>query len=187
MNAFIRDGEVTCRSPITIDDLCIAGATAQAFSDIDNRPKSQDSIDALNSLILNILEPIRLYYGSLTITHGFTSQALVNRVPRGVAKQLDQHCAHEVNTRGKRICPRDGASADIYVNDITTSELAEYITRFLPFDRMYLYGRSTPIHISYARSSSKREVVVMAKNNSGKKTPRVIRSVDIQNEFRKLK
>jgi hypothetical protein len=34
-------------------------------------------------------------------------------------------------------------------------EVAQWITQNLPFDRMYLYGRGKPIHISLSRTPSK--------------------------------
>ena len=108
-----RDGEVICRGRVLVRDLCAAGSTAQAYPEIDNTPKSESSVRALEGLIEQILEPIRAHFGSLTITHGFTSLELVNRVPRGVARGLDQHCSHELNTRGSRICQRDGGAGEI--------------------------------------------------------------------------
>ncbi len=165
-----------CAAPIRLENLCSAGTTAQAFPDIDNRPKSQDSIDALNALISNILEPIRLHYGHLTITHGFTSQALVNKVPSGVAKHLDQHCSHEINGRGKRICDRNGASADIYVPNVTAIDLVAYVFDHLPFDRIYYYGVENSIHISYVEGDNAGQVIQMLKRN-GRRTPRVISNI----------
>ena len=165
-----------CATPVKLENLCSAGTTAQAFPDIDNRPKSQDSIDALNALISNILEPIRLHYGHLTITHGFTSRALVNRVPSGVAKHLDQHCSHEINGRGKRICHRNGASADFYVPSVAAIELVAYVFDHLPFDRIYYYGVENPIHISYVEGDNAGQMIQMLERN-GRRTPRVITDI----------
>lgn len=188
MNQF-RKGQVCCTTPIQLENLCAAGATAQAFSDVDNTPKSQDSTDALNALISNILEPIRTHYGQLTITHGFTSQALINKVPRGIAKRLDQHCAHEKNSRGQRICSRGGASADIYVERITAWELVEFIQSNLPFDRIYIYGKDSPIHISHNSLQLASQIIVMKPNSKGKKIPQVLRQEasinDIKSSFEK--
>ena len=174
-----RDGEVVCQGRVLVTDLCAAGSTAHAHPDIDNTPKSGSSILALDGLIEHVLEPIRAHFGSLTITHGFTSLALINRVPRGVTRGLDQHCSHEINTRGNRICPRDGASADIYVGGIASGELAGYIYNHLPFDRMYLYGRDCPLHVSYSPQTAASQTVLMLVGAGGKRIPRVVRSSDI--------
>lgn len=174
-----RDGEVVCQGCVLITDLCAAGSTAQAYPEIDNTPKSGSSIRALDGLIEHVLEPIRAHFGSLTITHGFTSLALINRVPRGVTRGLDQHCSHELNTRGNRICPRDGASADIYVAGVASGELARYVHTHLPFDRIYLYGRDCPIHVSYSPQTATRQTVLMLVGAGGKWIPRVVRSSDM--------
>ena len=98
------------------------------------KPPQYTSVkEAREAIFLNLLEPIRLHFGSLTITHGFTSQALINKVPAGIARNLDQHCAHELNSRGNRICSRDGASADIYVRGVSAGQLGEYIHQNLLF------------------------------------------------------
>ena len=174
-----RDGEVVCQGKVLITDLCAAGSTAHAYPRIDNTPKSESSLRALDYLIDYILEPIRVHFGSLTITHGFTSLALINRVPRGVARGLDQHCSHELNSRGNRICPRDGASADIYVDGIASGELARYVYDHLPFDRMYLYGRDCPLHVSCSEQAVSRQTVLMRVGVGGKRIPRVVRSSDV--------
>jgi hypothetical protein len=174
-----RDGEVVCQGSVLVRDLCTAGSTAQAYPEIDNTPKTESSVRALEGLVEHILEPIRAHFGSLTITHGFTSLALINRVPRGVARGLDQHCSHELNTRGSRICQRDGASADIYVAGVPSGELARYVHKYLPFDRMYLYGRDCPLHVSHSSQASERQVVLMLAGAGGKRIPRVVGSSDI--------
>jgi len=178
-----RDGEVVCQGRVLVTDLCAAGSTAHAYPDIDNTPKSGSSILALDGLIEHVLEPIRAHFGSLTITHGFTSLALINRVPRGVTRGLDQHCSHEINTRGNRICPRDGASADIYVGGIASGELAGYIYNHLPFDRMYLYGRDCPLHVSHSPQGYLRQVTLMLTNRGGRRVPRTLKPRQIEREL----
>ena len=182
-----REGEIICSEQIVIDDLCKAGKTAKAYPEIDNTPKSKESIKALDQLILNLLEPIRLHFGSLTITHGFTSQALINKVPAGIARNLDQHCAHEANSRGNRICSRDGASADIYVRGVSAGELADYIHHNLMFDRMYVYDRSAPLHISYSASRQEPVTILMLEIANQRKIPRVLRSSEVSNQLQRLK
>ena len=182
-----RDGEVVCQGKVLITDLCAAGSTAHAYPRIDNTPKSESSLRALDYLIDYILEPIRVHFGSLTITHGFTSLALINRVPRGVARGLDQHCSHELNSRGNRICPRDGASADIYVDGIASGELARYVYDHLPFDRIYLYGRDCPLHVSWSPQAPLRQVTLMLTTLAGKRVPRTIKSRQVDQELELLR
>ena len=181
-----RDGEVVCQGSVLVRDLCTAGSTAQAYPEIDNTPKTESSVRALEGLVEHILEPIRAHFGSLTITHGFSSLALINRVPKGVARGLDQHCSHELNTRGNRICQRDGASADIYVAGVPSGELARYVHEYLPFDRMYLYGRDCPLHVSHSPRANLRQVTLMLTSRGGRRVPHTLRPDHVERELGSL-
>ena len=174
MNQY-RLGEISCNSKITIKDLCMAGKTANLHPEITNEPKSEDSIDALNGLIERILEPLRLHFGGLVITHGFTNAELIRKVQSGVAQKLDQHCAHELNQNGKRICERDGAAADIYVPKISSKILTKFIIEHCSFDRIYIYGDTCPVHVSYCHESGQaRQIVLLKESLTGRRIPQVL-------------
>ncbi|WP_239670717.1 hypothetical protein [Vibrio variabilis] len=57
---------------------------------------------------------------------------------------MDQHASMEYNSKGNRICKRDGAACDFYIEDQTgqMDKVAKYIIGHLPFDRLYYYGRN---------------------------------------------
>ena len=79
----------------------------------DNNALQPDSELALQKLSSELLAPIQQQFGSLIVTYGFTAFELLsyikNNSPGDMAPELDQHAAFELNSRGNRICKRDGA------------------------------------------------------------------------------
>jgi hypothetical protein len=69
------------------------------------------------------------------------------------------------------ICDRLGAAVDFIIDDEDMIDVAQWITENLPFDRMYLYGRNKPIHISLSNTPSKL-VTFMVPTATGKLMPR---------------
>ena len=57
-------------------------------------------------------------------------------------------------------------------------EVAQWIAEHLQFDRMYLYGREKPLHISFSETPSK-QVIFMVPTASGRLMPRVCSPEDI--------
>ncbi|MDA7747397.1 hypothetical protein N8878_08745 [Psychromonas sp.] len=118
----------------------------------ENTPIKNESIDALNDLMQHLLEPIQNKFGEVTITYGFTSFELLKYIkkhsPGDMAPELDQHASFEVNSKGNRICKRDGAACDIFVEGFENQMhiIAEFVINELPFDRLYFYGSDRPIH-----------------------------------------
>jgi len=88
-----------------------------------------------------------------------------------VAPELDQHAAHELNRRGQPICARGGAACDFIVDDENMEEVADWIIAKLPFDRLYVYGKDRPIHLSYSPTEL-REATEMRAGPSGRLVPR---------------
>ncbi|MFM7143856.1 MAG: peptidase M15, partial [Alphaproteobacteria bacterium] len=114
-------------------------------------------------------------------TYGFAGPELVKavrarakadgRFPR-VHPPGDQHAGHELGARGARICKRDGIAVDLIFPGVSSEEVATWVTRNLPFDRMYLYGAGRPFHLSWA-SEPVGQVVRMVERASGREVPRV--------------
>ncbi|MBC7005041.1 hypothetical protein BIZ37_20975 [Photobacterium sp. BZF1] len=141
-----------------------------------NRPASEDSLTWLKQLESKLLAPIAKEFGNITITYGFTSHELIRKVlkesPAHIAPDLDQHAAHEVNTKGTRICKRDGAACDTYIDGFENQMqvIARYIIENLEFDRLYFYGSSRPLHISVGPKKS-HFVQLMTTRADGKRHP----------------
>jgi len=127
----------------------------------ENSPLLFDSIKQLEHLASEILTPIEKRFGKITISYGFTSFELLKYIkkhsPGHMAPELDQHAAHELNSRTNRICKRDGAACDIFVAGYENQMhiIAKHIINELPFDRLYFYGSDRPIHISFGPDHSR--------------------------------
>ncbi|KVO03828.1 peptidase m15a [Burkholderia ubonensis] len=121
----------------------------QLNTGIENVPQRPESFNALHDLATNLLDPIIDYFGGIKLTYGFCSHALSKRIRTRVAPHLDQHAAYECSSRGKRICDRGGAACDFIVPDEDMEEVSRWIMENLPFDRLYFYGKTRPIHVSY--------------------------------------
>ena len=145
------------------------------FPDVDNLPNTK-STSAINSLCSQILQPIQHEFGNVTITYGFTSHPLLLQIkkhaPQHIAPNIDQHASYEVNTKGNIVCNRGGAACDIYVDGFEDNmyHVAKWINEKLPFDRMYLYGKNRPIHISFGPAQN-RFIQMMKTNKVGKRFP----------------
>jgi hypothetical protein len=144
----IPDLDAPCGRYFTYRQLIECGET-QARTGLPNRPKEPDSYSALYDLAVNILDPVIDYFGMIELTYGFCSPELAKHIPGRIAPELDQHAAHELNRKGKPICPRRGAAADFLVRDEDMAEVARWIMNNLSFDRLYFYGADRPIHVSY--------------------------------------
>lgn len=147
---------------ISLEDFCTCSQTYQRHSDeIDPYPWQPESHDAIALLFDHILDPIIDYFGRerFILTYGFCSVDLKKYLEKGrnqTCAKVDQHCAHEVNSRGKLICDRLGAAADFCILDVKSNVLVEWIwATGLPFDSIYYYGCDRPIHISYGPQHKK--------------------------------
>jgi len=145
------------------------------YLNIDNSPNEQ-SINAISELCSNILVPIQNKFGEVSVTYGFTSPVLLKEIkklnPSHIAPNLDQHASYEKNYRGKVICGRGGGACDIVITGFETNmyEIAKWVAENLPFDRMYLYGRNRPIHLSYGPDQS-RFIQIMNTRKDGRRLP----------------
>ncbi|WP_347259270.1 DNA phosphorothioation-associated putative methyltransferase, partial [Methylocaldum sp.] len=166
----IPDLEAPCGRYFTYRQLIECGETL-ARTGLPNRPKEPDSYSALYDLAVNILDPVIDYFGMIELTYGFCSSELAKRIAGRIAPELDQHAAHELNRKGRPICPRLGAAVDFLVRDENMEEVARWLMANLPYDRLYYYGPDKPVHVSYSERSA-REAYEM-RVIGGRRMPRV--------------
>jgi len=160
---------------ITVSHLIECGET-QLQLGLDNHPKQKSSIDALNDLVDHVLNPVVKHFGDIQLTYGFCSVELSKHIHSKIYPKLDQHSACELNAKGELICDRKGASCDLYIKDMSSLELAKWITTNTEFDRLYFYGDDLPVHVSYGPDQS-RQIVAMTKGRSGKLIPKVVKAL----------
>ena len=125
---------------------------------IDNMP-SMEEVVALTALTNACLQPIRETHGVVSISSGFRSGQLSEKVN---SSRKSQHCK--------------GEAADFECHSIDNKELALWITKSLPtWDQLILefYSKEDPnsgwIHLSYRRDGSNRRDVKRA-YRKGRKT-----------------
>ncbi|MHC6527714.1 hypothetical protein [Vibrio proteolyticus] len=130
------------------------------------------SLRQLHHLSSSILAPLKKRFGEIRITYGFTSYELIRFIlkhsPGDIAPDVDQHAAMELNSKGNRICKRDGAACDFYVQgyEQRMDEIAKYICLNLEFDRLYFYGKDRPIHVSVGPENT-RYALIREKRSDG--------------------
>ena len=168
----LPDLDELCGQYLSFRQLIQCGET-QARTALANLPREVDSYNALYDLAVNVLDPVIDYFGMIRLTYGFSSPELARKITGRIDPKRDQHAAHEENRRGKPICPRLGAAVDFIVEDESMQEVARWIAVNTPFDRLYFYGDTLPIHVSYGPDQS-RQVVRMKPGPSGRLVPRVM-------------
>jgi DNA phosphorothioation-associated putative methyltransferase len=159
-----------CGRFLTYRDLIECGETQSRLT-INNLPESAASYAALLDLATNILDPTIEYYGSVRLTYGFCSNRLRSHIKKRVAPQLDQHAAHELNSKGQLVCSRLGAAVDFIVEYEDMSEVVKWISGNLVFDRIYYYGHDRPIHVSFSDTPA-RQITEMFDAGNGRLIPR---------------
>lgn len=166
----LPDLDARCGRYLTYRQLIECGET-RARTGLPNRPREPDSYTALYDLAVNILDPVIEYFGMIELTYGFCSSELARHIPGRIALRLDQHAAHELNSKGQPLCARLGAAVDFSVADENMREVADWIVENTPFDRLYFYGEDRPVHVSYG-PEQKRDYVDMVVTATGKPIPR---------------
>jgi DNA phosphorothioation-associated putative methyltransferase len=159
-----------CGRNLTYRQLIECGETQQSTG-LENCPKQPDSYTALYDLATYIIDPVIEYYGMIQLTYGFCSHELGKHIKKQVAPKLDQHAAHELNTKNNLICQRLGAAIDFIIEDENMREVADWIAKNTPFDRLYFYGEDRPIHVSYG-PDQKREYIDLVVTETGRQVPR---------------
>ncbi|WP_281647955.1 hypothetical protein [Parendozoicomonas sp. Alg238-R29] len=165
-----------CSQHFTYRELIHCGETFQR-SDIPNLPQQPSSWQALSDLAIQLLDPVVEQFGPLKLSYGFCSPAL-SRARQALAKErnilpaiypsLDQHVCHELNAKGQPVCERGGAACDFIVPGVSTLDVTLWIARHLPFDRIYYYGSSNSVHVSYNQAAQCSEITVMTPKTAGR-------------------
>jgi DNA phosphorothioation-associated putative methyltransferase len=158
-----------CGQHFTYRQLIECGETWERTR-VNNIPKSPDTYDALFELATKVLDPVIEYFGGIKLTYGFASPTLTHRINGRIEPRLDQHASCELNTRGSLVCPRKGAAIDFLVEYEDMYEVAKWIAANCPFDRIYLYDRKRPIHVSIGPDDSREIYELVA--NAARRTPR---------------
>lgn len=121
---------------------------------LDNEP-TQDVIAALQTLAVNVLQPVRNHYGrSVKVNSGYRSPEVNASV--GGSKTSD-HCK--------------GQAADIEIVGVANADLATYIRDELQFTQLILefYTPGVPdsgwVHVSYDSANLKKQVMTATKRD----------------------
>jgi len=166
-----------CSKHFKYSDFTQCGIT-QAKTLIANTVKDLRTIEAIKELANLILEPITKNFGQVNLTYGLCSNDLLLQIKKqpspGIAPQLDQHAGYEVNSRGTRICKRDGFACDFYVTGIDSLTIAKWIVGNLPFDHLYFYGKDRPLHISIAPENNY-AITLLEQSPSERRIPKNIK------------
>jgi hypothetical protein len=170
---YVPELDARCGRYLTYRQLIECGETQRRLA-VPNLPQQASSYTALYDLAVNILDPVIEYFGAIELTYGFCSTELVKHITGRVSPTLDQHAAHERKRSGAAICNRLGAAVDFLVRDENMRDVSDWIISTLPFDRLYFYGESSPVHVSFG-PENKREVIDMISGPSGNRVPRVRR------------
>lgn len=149
---------------------------------VPNLPETAETQAALRRLAEEILDPVADSFGPLKITYGFASRQLLRHVPARIDPTRDQHAGHELRPDGRPISPRLGQAADFRISGFCSGALCAWIATRLPFDRLYFYGRSRPIHVSVGPDES-RAIFAMLEGPSGRRVPRKISATWLDEQF----
>lgn len=155
----IPDLDTSCGRYFKYRDLIECGETWEKTR-LDNVPKNPETYNALNALCVNLLDPIIDYFGMIKLTYGFCSPQLARKIKGRIAPSLDQHASHELNKAGNTICGRAGAAVDFLVEDENMALVVSWIAENAIFDRIYYYGKNSPIHLSYCKHPH-HEIIIM--------------------------
>ncbi len=166
----IPDLDDPCGQNLTYRQLIECGETQQQTG-LANCPKQADSYTALQELARHIVDPVIDYFGMIKLSYGFCSHELGKHINKQVAPKLDQHAAHELNSKKNLICPRLGAAIDFIVEDENMREVADWVAENTPFDRLYFYGENRPIHVSYG-PEQKGEYIDLVMTEAGRQVPK---------------
>jgi len=109
----LPDLDGPCCRHFTYGDLIECGETYRAIRP-DNVPQEAATYAALQMLAEQVLDPVIDEFGAIELTYGLATNRLTGHIKSSIAPRLDQHASHELNSRGNRICERDGAAVDFF-------------------------------------------------------------------------
>lgn len=164
-----RKVQTPCSRYFSFADLIECGETWHDFQrrggEMDNFPKEVASWDAIAALAATILDRVYEHFGAIDITYGFAGPELTRQIHGRISPFLDQHAGMELNRSGTQICRRGGQSCDFNVPNVDSFHVARWIHQSLSFDRMYLYGASRSIHISYGPERTGKVYAMVRRSN----------------------
>ena len=140
---------------MNLQDFCTCSNTYRKYQNLINPyPSNPESERALVNLTSKIIQPTINKFGSenFRLTYGFCSRDLLKFLKREksrICASVDQHMAHEVNSRGNYYCKHLGAACDFQITGIDSRKVISFL-KTLDFDSIYYYGRDRPIHISWS-------------------------------------
>lgn len=134
-------------------------------------PQQDQSWRNLQALAVHILDPLVDAFGPLVLTYGFAPPGLTRHIPGRIAPKLDQHAAAELRKDGKPICDRGGAAVDFYIAGRRANDLVGWMLGRLPVDRVYYFGDTRPLHVSWSPNPTQ-SVVDLKPGPSGRLIPR---------------
>lgn len=106
---------------------------------IDNQPETED-IEALQSLCLNVLEPLRRRFGVIRITSGYRSPKLNSMIG---GSRTSQHMR--------------GEAADIHVGSLEVArKMYDFIMANVEFDRLLLEMKAGKVHCLHISHTTER-------------------------------
>lgn len=167
------DLDEACGARWRFRDLVECGETwqrARGEPGAGNVPRRSATLDGFRSVCRELLDPVAKAFGEIELTYAFASAWLARRVPGRIAPQLDQHAGSETRADGRLICERDGQAVDFRVVGTSSLEVARWVARGVPFDRMYFYGPDRPLHVSVGPQDS-RSIVVIRTTETGRRVP----------------
>ena len=151
----------------------------------ENLPREAGTLASMQQLADRLLVPLESEFGPATVTYGFAGPELIRAVyARAHAEQRtpnvtptkDQHAGHELTPTGARICKRDGFAVDLCFPGHDPYKVAEWIVSTLPYDRVYLFGRDRPMHLTWAPDPARYVVEMRPRAKGGGHTPVLFRS-----------
>lgn len=156
-----------------IEQLCTCSQTYSKYSHLINPyPENPESERSLSNLQTSILTPVIHRFGAenFKLTYGFCSKDLLKFFNREKAKstvlgvspksnfsrpcicvKVDQHMAHELNSKGNYYCKNLGAACDFLIVGVDTTKVIGFL-RSLDFDSIYYYGKDKPVHVSWSQT-----------------------------------
>ncbi len=160
-----------CGANYRFSHLIYCGETWERLQ-IENKPQSPATYNALVDLATNILDPVIEYFGGIILSYGFASPALTKNIKGRIEPAIDQHSSCEILRSGSFICARLGAAVDFLIEYEDMREVAKWIAEHCPFDRIYLYGSDRPLHVSFGPERSHKVYELV--EHQGRRVPRAI-------------
>ena len=122
---------------------------------IDNTP-TEEHIENLKLLCENVLQPVRDEWGVVSVSSGYRSEILSEKIG---SSRKSQHCR--------------GQAADFECHRVDNKMLFEWVTNELDYDQAILeFYTGTPesgwLHVSYNKNGNRKQKLRAFRNDAGK-------------------